>query len=72
MTLRDYFKNKENILFCKMSSEISLANSISSLYKNKILLKKIALGGYKTFNEKFCSVEIGKDLINVINDVLKA
>jgi glycosyltransferase involved in cell wall biosynthesis len=71
MTLRDYFKNKENILFCKMSSESSLANSISFLYKNKTLREKIAQGGCKTFNEKFSAVKIGKDLINVIENLTK-
>jgi glycosyltransferase involved in cell wall biosynthesis len=71
-TLKEYFETKRNILFCKMSSETSLANAISSLYKNKTLREKIALGGYKTFNEKFSAIKIGKELINVINDVLKA
>jgi len=67
--MREAFTNKENILFCRMDDEKSLADSILMLKKNPALREKIAENGYKLFKERFTTKEIGKSVLKAIEEI---
>ena len=67
--MREAFTNKEDILFCKMDDEKSLADSIMLLKQTPALREKIAENSYKLFKKRFTTKEIGKDVLKIIKEV---
>jgi glycosyltransferase involved in cell wall biosynthesis len=67
--MREAFVNKENILFCKMDDEKSLAEAILLLKKNPNLREKIAENGYLLFKENFTTKKIGKSVLNIVEEI---
>ncbi len=67
--VKEVFSHKENIFFCRMNGEKSLANTIIELKKNKVLRERIALNGYNLFKEKFIIEKIGKELKERLNEI---
>ena len=67
--MREAFTNKEDILFCKMDDEKSLADSIMLLKQTPALREKIAENSYNLFKKRFTTKEIGKSVLKVIKEV---
>ncbi len=68
---KEHLKHRENIFLCKTADEKALADAILLLKKNPALRKKIAFNAFKTFNERFSTEHIGKELKNVFSQLLK-
>ncbi|MAG08767.1 glycosyl transferase family 1 [Candidatus Woesearchaeota archaeon] len=68
---RELFVNKENVLFCNVADEKSLAEAILTLKNNVKLRERIAKKGYYLFKNK-CSVKlIGEQIIGFMESCLK-
>lgn len=67
--MREVFVNKENIFFCKMDNDKSLAEAILLLKNDSNLRKRIAENSYKLFKEKFSTKEIGKSVLKIIDEI---
>ncbi len=71
-TYERLFRHKENIYLCDISDEESLKKAILELKNNSKLRKKIAENGYKLYKDKFTTERIGKDILDVINNIIKS
>jgi glycosyltransferase involved in cell wall biosynthesis len=60
------FNNNRNCYLCKTGSGLDLFKAIISLKNNPHLRKKIALGGYHLFVNKFTSYNLGRKFKNLI------
>jgi glycosyltransferase involved in cell wall biosynthesis len=67
---RELFKNRENVLFCKVADPDSLADAILELKDNKELRDRIAENGYRTFKEKCTPKVLGKQIRDVAVELL--
>lgn len=62
---RELFKDKENVLLCRMADPLAIATSIRLLRDDKDLRFKIGANGYNTYISK-CNIEaIGRQVIKV-------
>ena len=68
--IRELFENRKNCLFCNIADEKDLAEKILELKNNPELRKKIAEGGYKLFKERLTPKILGKDLKNILEELL--
>lgn len=66
--IRELFKDREDILLCKIANERDLSEKIMQLKNNKQLLNLIASNGYKTFNEQAKPKIIAQNLLRVLSD----
>ena len=67
--MKEAFTDKEDVLFCKMDDEKSLADAIQTLKDNPKLMDKIANNGYKLFKKRFTAKQIGKSVLEVIKEL---
>lgn len=56
---REFLVDKGNALFCAVGDPRSLADSILLLKRNPELRRKIGMGAYELFREKFCPESVG-------------
>ena len=67
---RKVFKDKENVLLCEMANPESLAEAILMLKEDENLRNRIAENGYMLFKERFCLLEIGKEVKKIIQSLI--
>lgn len=65
---RELFKDREDILLCKVMNEQDLSEKIVQLRNNKQLLNLIASNGYKVFNEQAKPRVIAQNLLKALID----
>ncbi len=63
--------DRENVLFCKISDSKDLADKILELKNNSALKTKIAENGHKLFKEKLLPNILGRELLNLIQEIVQ-
>jgi len=66
----EFFMDKQNILLCEPANADSLAEAIIELKNNEELREKIADNGYKLIQENFTSELIGKQVKEILSEIL--
>lgn len=67
---REILKDKEDCILCKMGDARSLAKSILVLKDDEVSRRKVAKNGYELFKERFTPKAIGRDLREILKEVL--
>jgi glycosyltransferase involved in cell wall biosynthesis len=67
----ELLKDRVNAVIVKSGSAKDLADKIILLQKDKVLREKIAEGGYKLFKDKASAEALGKQLLGIINQLVK-
>ncbi len=67
--IRELFTHNENAWLCEPRAD-ALANAIVQLKEDAPLRKKLAENGYRTFLEKCSPTIIGKELRNIISEIV--
>ena len=67
---RELFEDKKNALFVEHANADALADAILELKDDKSLREKIAEEGYKTFKERCTPKIIGKEIKEIMEEVL--
>lgn len=68
--VRELFSGGENCLFCRPADPKDLADKIMILKNNPDLLRKIAEGGYKLFQEKLKPEIIAAEFENILREAV--
>lgn len=68
---RELFENKKNALFVEHANPDALADAILELKNNGSLREKIAEEGYKTFKDRCTHKIIGKEIKEIMEEVLE-
>lgn len=71
MAIRELLSHGNNCYLCKRADPESLANAVISLYEDPVLREKISNNGYKLFKNKLNSITLSKELLKIIEKVLK-
>ena len=69
--MREFLTDRVNCLFCKPGNEQDLAEKILELKNNPELKDKIAENGYQLFKQKLTPKVLGKELKEIIREILK-
>lgn len=67
--LREFLKDRESVLFCRMADAKDLAAKILELKNNSELRKKIADGAYRIYQNLLTPKAIAKELISIIKSI---
>lgn len=70
VAIDEVFRDRENILLCEIANGQDLAKKIILLKNDKELFEKIAASGYKLYNKKFNSVSLGKELHQILKELI--
>ncbi|MBA7527405.1 hypothetical protein ES705_19581 [subsurface metagenome] len=68
---RELFEDKKNALFVEHANPDALADAILELKDDESLREKIAEGGHKTFKERCTPKIIGKEIKEIMEEVLE-
>ena len=69
--IREFLKDRENCLLCKIADSEDLAKKILKFKNNPSLRKTIAENGYKLFREKLTPQVLGGELKNILYNLIK-
>jgi len=69
--MKEVLTHKKNAWLIPPNDPKALADAILLLSKNKKLRDQIARNGYELFKEKYCTKEIGKELLKVIEEGMR-